>query len=229
MTTFFIYIIYINMKVFKFLYFTFLIFLICLFFSNCKRKERIIIIKEPNKYDVLVNKKYKLPEDYIPNDLEEVNINYAYEHKYLRHEAKIAFENMAYDASKLGYKIILVSAYRNYQYQQSLYQEYVDTMGIEYAKMCSAEAGHSEHQTGLALDIMGSNGDYNLFSESKEFVWVKENAHKYGFILRYPENKTKITGFKYEPWHYRYVGTTLATYLYENDLTLDEYKEKSNL
>ncbi len=216
------------MKVFKFLYFTFLFFLIILFFSNYKRKETIIIIKEPNNYDVLVNKKYKLSEDYIPNDLEEVNVNYSYEHKYLRHEARIAFENMARDASKLGYKIVLVSAYRNYSYQASLFQEYVDTKGIEYAQMCSALAGHSEHQTGLAMDIMGSNGDYNLFSETEEFNWVKNNAHKYGLILRYPQDKTNVTGFKYEPWHYRYVGITLATYLYQNNLTLEEYKEKSN-
>ena len=90
------------------------------------------------------------------NDLEEVDIRYSYDNKYLRHDAKIYYEKMASDVEKLGYKIVLVSAYRNYKYQADLYQEYVDTMGIDYAKMCSAEAGHSEHQTGLAIDIMGS-------------------------------------------------------------------------
>lgn len=213
------------MKLFKVLYFSFLILLIILFFSNYKRKEDIIIITDPNSYDVLVNKTYKLDKNYIPNDLEEVSNKFAYDNKFLRHDAREAFENMANDALKLGYKIILVSAYRNYSYQADLYQEYVDTMGIDYARMCSAKAGHSEHQTGLALDIMGSNGDYNLFSDSKEFYWVKDNAHKYGFILRYPANKTNITGFKYEPWHYRYVGD-IAEYLYENDLTLEEYRKQ---
>lgn len=212
------------MKLFKVLYFSFLILLIILFFSNYKRKEDIIIT-DPNSYDVLVNKTYKLDKNYIPNDLEEVSNKFAYDNKFLRHDAREAFENMANDALKLGYKIILVSAYRNYSYQADLYKEYVDTMGIDYAGMCSAKAGHSEHQTGLALDIMGSNGDYNLFSDSKEFYWVKDNAHKYGFILRYPANKTNITGFKYEPWHYRYVGD-IAEYLYENDLTLEEYRKQ---
>lgn len=212
------------MKLFKVLYFSFLILLIILFFSNYKRKEDIIIT-DPNSYDVLVNKTYKLDKNYIPNDLEEVSNKFAYDNKFLRHDAREAFENMANDALKLGYKIILVSAYRNYSYQADLYKEYVDTMGIDYARMCSAKAGHSEHQTGLALDIMGSNGDYNLFSDSKEFYWVKDNAHKYGFILRYPANKTNITGFKYEPWHYRYVGD-IAEYLYENDLTLEEYRKQ---
>ena len=88
---------------------------------------------------------------------------------------------------------------------------------------CSAKPGHSEHQTGLAVDIMGSNNDYNLFAESKEFEWMKNNAYKYGFILRYPEHKENITGFKYEPWHYRYVGKDVAKYIYENKLSLEEY------
>ena len=70
---------------------------------------------------------------------------------------------------------------------------------------------------------MGSNNDYDLFEESKEYEWMKENAHKYGFILRYPEEKEHITGYKFEPWHYRYVGIDIATIIYENNLTLEEF------
>lgn len=183
-------------------------------------------ITEPDIIDVLVNKKYKLPNDYVPNDLETINVKYANANKLLRKEAKEAFENLSEEALNEGYKIIAVSAYRDYDYQNNLYEEYVTTSGMEYADQCSARAGHSEHQTGLAVDVMGSNNDYNLFADTKEFTWLKDNAYKYGFILRYPENKEKITGFKYEPWHYRYVGKVVADTIYKENLTLEEYYDK---
>ena len=91
---------------------------------------------------------------------------------------------------------------------------------------CSARPGHSEHQTGLAVDVMGSNNDYDEFEKSIEFSWMKENAHKYGFILRYPKGKENITGFKYEPWHYRYVGLITATRIFKENITLEEYYNK---
>ena len=94
-----------------------------------------------------------------------------------------------------------------------------------YALNCSAKPGHSEHQTGLAVDVEGSNNDYDKFESSIEFNWMINNSYKYGFILRYPKGKENITGFKYEPWHYRYVGIELAKYLYKNNLTLEEYKK----
>ena len=99
-------------------------------------------------------------------------------------------------------------------------------MGSDYAEHCSAKPGHSEHQTGLAVDVEGSNHDYDDFENSKEFAWMKKNAHLFGFILRYPEGKTTITGFKYEPWHYRYVGKDVAKIIYEENLTLEEYYDK---
>ena len=89
--------------------------------------------------------------------------------------------------------------------------------------MSSARAGHSEHQTGLAVDVSNSSLDYDNFESTKEFYWMKNNAHKFGFILRYPKASFHITGFKYEPWHYRYVGIKIATYIYKNNLTLEEY------
>lgn len=178
-----------------------------------------------NDNTLLVNKENEINKNYIPNDLEEINIKYANKNKFLRKEAKEHFEKLAHDANLLGYKIIAVSAYRDYDYQDKLYNNYVSTYGLEYADMCSAKAGYSEHQTGLAVDVMGSNNDYNKFSESKEFEWMKNNAHLYGFILRYPKGKENITGYKYEPWHYRYVGIDNAYKIFNNNLTLEEYKK----
>ena len=178
----------------------------------------------PNRYDFLVNKNYKLKEDYIPNDLEKISLDFACDNKYLRHEARIHFEKMAKQAKLEGYNIIAVSTYRSYDYQYKLYNNYVKEKGIHYADMASARAGHSEHQTGLAVDIADLSLDYDNFEHTKDFIWIKENAYKYGFILRYPKGKFHITGFKYEPWHYRYVGVNIATYIYKNNLTFEEYK-----
>jgi D-alanyl-D-alanine carboxypeptidase len=182
-------------------------------------------IEKPKKIDVLVNKNNRLDKFYRPNDLIKLNINYSNKDKYLRKEAAKNFEKLSKEAKKEGYSIIAVSTYRSYFYQKELYEYYVKTLGKEKALKASAKPGHSEHQTGLAVDVMGSNGDYNLFESSEEFKWMIDNSYKYGFILRYPKGKENITGFKYEPWHYRYVGIKLATYLYENNLTLEEYEK----
>ena len=187
------------------------------FYKNIKK------IKNPENILVLVNKNNKLDKDYIPNDLEKININYANENKYLRYEAKVAFEKLSNEAKKNNLKIIAISTYRSYKYQEELYSYYVKEKGIKYADLCSARAGHSEHQTGLAVDVMGSNNDYNKFEESIEFTWMKNNAYRFGFILRYPQGKQHITGFKYEPWHYRYVGIKIATIIYNKNITLEEY------
>ena len=186
--------------------------------------KRIFLVNDPNDYLALVNKNYKLSNNYIPNDLEIINKKYSYKTKYLRKKARISFENMAKEIEKIGLKIVLVSAYRNYEYQDRLFKKYVKDKGLEYASMCSAQAGHSEHQLGLAIDIADKTLDYDSFAETKEFNWIKANAYKYGFILRYPKDKVNITKYKYEPWHYRYVGN-IAKYLYENNLTLEEYKK----
>ncbi len=179
----------------------------------------------PTSYDFIVNKNYKLDRNYIPNDLEQISLEYACDNKYLRKIAKINFEKMASDAKKEGFNIIATSAYRSYDYQEKLYNNYVKEKGLYYADMASARPGHSEHQTGLAVDIADLSLDYDNFEDTKEFIWVKENAHKYGFIMRYPKAKFHITGFKYEPWHYRYIGTNIASYIYKNNLTLEEYKK----
>lgn len=168
--------------------------------------KKVKDIKNPDSLMVLVNKLNRLQSNYVPHDLEQISLNYATNNKFLRKEAKENFEKLSSDAKKIGYSIIAVSAYRDYDYQENLFNNYVKEKGENYALKCSAKAGHSEHQTGLSVDIMGSNNDYDQFEKSKEFDWMKNNSYKYGFILRYPKGKEYITGFKYEPWHYRYVG-----------------------
>ena len=193
-----------------------------IFYQNVK------LVNNPNNYLVLINKNNQLNSNYIPSDLEDISVKYAYKNKKLRKKARIYFEKLCHDAYKLGFKIKAMSAYRDYNYQNKLFNHYVKEKGLEYALNCSAKPGHSEHQTGLAVDVEGSNMNYDNFENSKEFDWMKKNAHKYGFILRYPKGKEHITGFKYEPWHYRYIGIKLATYLYINNLTLEEYKKSIN-
>lgn len=185
--------------------------------------KNIFLVNNPDDYLVLVNKYNKLPSTYIPNDLELINSKYSDSKQYLRKKARIAFENMAKEAKKLGLNIIAVSTYRSYDYQDKLFNNYVKELGLDYANMCSAQAGHSEHQLGLAVDIADKSLDYDNFDKTKEFNWVKDNAYKYGFILRYPIDKVDITLYKYEPWHYRYIDSIdLAKYLYDNNLTLEE-------
>ena len=158
--------------------------------------------------------------------MEEINTKYAYKGKYLRREAKTSFERLAHDASLIGYNIIAVSAYRDYEYQNKLYNDYVANYGVDYANNCSAKPGYSEHQTGLAIDVMASGiNNYGQFSGTKEYAWMVKNAYKYGFILRYLESEENITGYSYESWHFRYVGVDVATKIKNENLTYEEYYE----
>ena len=124
-----------------------------------------------------------------------------------------------------------VSAYRSYEYQVNLYDSYVKRDGKDKADIYSARPGYSEHQTGLVVDIDNGKIDYNNFESTEEFKWMEENAHIYGFILRYPYGKTNETGYMYEPWHFRYVGVDLATTLYNNGdwITLEDYFDISSV
>ena len=140
--------------------------------------------------------------------------------------ARKQFEKLAKDASIEGYNIIAVSAYRSYDYQEKLYNNYVLLKGKYMADVASARSGHSEHQTGLAVDVSDITLDYDNFEKTKEFTWMKNNAYKYGFILRYPKAKFHITGFKYEPWHYRYVGNVVAQIIHSKNITLEEYEKE---
>lgn len=220
-----------NEKIFKKSVYIVITIIIIIFFTKeidlkSKFYKNIRIIDDPENLLVLVNKNNILPKDYVPENLELISLEYANEGKRLVREAKSQFEELSKISRLLGYNIIAVSAYRDYNYQKKLYEGYVKDKGFNYADNCCARPGHSEHQTGLAVDVQGSNEDYNKFDKSYEFKWMKNNAHVFGFILRYPKGKEHITGFKYEPWHYRYVGIDVATKIFNEKLTLEEYYDK---
>lgn len=171
---------------------------------------------------VIVNKYYKLDKNYEP-ELVALNRKYAInERQLLTRDAKFAFEEMCEAARTENIYIYSGSAYRSYSYQNTLYNNRVRSDGEEYANKTAAKAGYSEHQTGLAIDVLNENYQY-IDSDDKEYQWLIENSYKYGYILRYPENKEKITGYTYEPWHFRYLTTEVATELHEKNITYEEY------
>lgn len=177
---------------------------------------------EASKLDVIVNKYYKLDKDYEPEDLTVINSKFASGTQKLRKEAAGKFEEMASDMLKENLKIYAGSTYRSYSYQEGLYNRYVKKDGFKEAETYSARAGYSEHQLGLAVDIV--NGKWNYLSEGdKEYTWLINNSYKYGFILRYPHESEYITGYVFEDWHFRYLGIDLATKVHESKLTYDEY------
>lgn len=173
---------------------------------------------------ILTNKFYQLEENYEPNDLKDISNIYSYgENQKLRQEAFDAFIQMFKDAKKENITLIINSSYRSYQDQEDIYNKYVARYGEEEAKNKAAKPGHSEHQTGLAADIQTYKTAKDNFEDTDAFIWLQNNAYKYGFILRYPRDKEYLTGYSYEAWHYRYVGLEIAEYINENNITFDEY------
>ena len=154
---------------------------------------------------LFVNKEIGLPKEYNPG------LNF-----------KMIFKYYCMKACALccGVKLNIASGFRSYEEQEKGYNEYVKEFGEEKTNTFSAKPGHSEHQTGLAIDICD---DSDNFIGTKEDTWLKANAYKFGFIIRYPKGKECITGYKYEPWHLRYVGCKHAKKIYESGLTLEEY------
>lgn len=187
------------------------------FYTNVKKALSIDTVQ------VLVNKYYYLEENYTPANLEDIDSKYAVSGRKLVNFARISFEFLAKKAEEEGYAIRAASAYRSYSYQSSLYNNYVKQDGVMEADKYSARPGFSEHQTGLAVDVDNVVSNFNNFENTKEYQWMLDNAHKYGFILRYPKEKENITGYIYEPWHYRYVGIEVASFIHQNNITYEEY------
>ncbi|HAX73169.1 MAG TPA: D-alanyl-D-alanine carboxypeptidase [Firmicutes bacterium] len=193
----------------------------------------IVTLTNPESTLALVNKNYALPTDYEPTDLvylENISL-YApgrnNEANYLRAIAAEALTEM-FEVAKQeqGYTLIARSGYRSYETQVGLYSHYVQTNGQWYADAYSARAGHSEHQTGLTIDVTSrsvSSGLSATFGTSTEGQWVAQNCHRFGFIIRYPEGRSEEVGYEYEPWHLRYVGIEAATEIYENNSILEDY------
>ncbi len=188
-----------------------------------KKYEYTIKAKNLNTSKILVNKYYYLDENYVPNNLEEIDKEYSKGGIKLVKEAKEAFQELSKKARESNLNIIAMSAYRSYQYQVTLYNNYVKQDGKEEADAYSARPGYSEHQTGLATDVYNQKETYTNFEKTEEFKWMQENAYKFGFILRFPKGKEEETGYQYESWHYRYVGKEAAKYIKENNITFEEY------
>ena len=171
---------------------------------------------------LIVNKTYPLPKDYVPNNTYKDATGLKYCSECIDIDAYNQYQLMKADATALGLNIWIQSGYRSYELQSELYNNYVERDGKIAADTYSARPGYSEHQTGLAFDLNTISDDFAYTNEGK---WVNENAWKYGYILRYPKGKESITGYKYEPWHLRYVGIDLATKLYNNGdwITLEEH------
>ena len=161
---------------------------------------------------LIASKKYPLPSTYAPGESKA---------------ARSAFNQLAAAAKQEGIHLTAFSTYRSYDYQVGLYNRYVKRDGQAAADRYSARPGYSEHQTGLAFDIgeVGKQNDWasNRFANSAGGKWLKDNAHRFGFVMRYPQGKEHITGYMYESWHFRYVGTDHATKIYQNNQTIEEY------
>ena len=182
-----------------------------------------------NPYHLLVNKTTPLAESFVPMDLTIPNIKFPFtevhEKKYLEATAATALEALFQDAISEGIHLTAISGYRSYTRQAQIYQNNVYRDGQAKADTYSARPGTSEHQSGLAMDISIPALNHQLtarFGETTEGKWLAENAHTYGYIIRYPKGKEHITGYTYEPWHIRYVGPELATLLYTEDLVFEE-------
>jgi D-alanyl-D-alanine carboxypeptidase len=211
--------------------------------SNCSWEEAITFVNigidnefytnvhdvtNPNRLVVLVNKYNQLSSNYIPGDLEVINHRFNSGNLLLRHEAREAFEIMCCQAQEQGICLEAISTFRSYTYQNQVYNRKMTAdISIEAYQAerdrVSARAGHSEHQTGLAVDI---NDLEQTFEDTSEGRWLAKNSFRYGFILRYPKGKEAITGYDYEPWHFRYLGLELAGAVYHSCLTYDEFYER---
>lgn len=181
-------------------------------------------------YQKLVNKENILSKSYRPKNLVKIepkvrgNVNP--NRKVLVEKKTLdSWNSLVSDARIKGYFFYISSAYRSYAYQDKILKYYIEKEGIDKAFKRVAIPGTSEHQTGLAFDyffIREDKNHYDMEEDDPEYIWIKNNAHKYGFIIRYPKDKVDVTGYNYEPWHLRYVGD-IATYMYDNNITLEEY------
>jgi len=190
--------------------------------------DNLYEVTNPDSILVHVDKNRKLPDGYTPSDLVYPNVplNGGVKDKTkMRKEAALALENLFSEASKDGIQLTAVSAFRSFERQVQLHNTYVNTYGNDWTNKFSAIPGTSEHQTGLAIDVSSPAYGNKLeqgFGDTKEGKWLAENAHRFGFIIRYPKDKINVTGYDYESWHIRYIGEKYATYLYTHNLALDE-------
>ncbi|WP_346729066.1 M15 family metallopeptidase [Lederbergia citrea] len=192
--------------------------------------DAVKVIGQPEAIAVLVNKQNKLPDNYSPKDLVYPDVPFTFNEKAdkrkMRANAAKALEKLFAGAKDDGILLAGVSGYRSFATQQVLFNNYVNRDGQKAAELFSARPGHSEHQTGLAMDVSGHTGicaAQDCFDGTPEADWLAKHAHEYGFIIRYPKGKEQITGYQYEPWHLRYVGTDISKEIHKKGITLEEY------
>ena len=184
-------------------------------------------LTDPDSPWVVVNKKQPLkPKDYVPSGLRTPNME-SDAGQQVNEQTALALEALNAAATAEGVKLKLASAYRSYDTQTEIYDSEVRGFGQAQADRESARPGHSEHQTGWAADLGAANGKCEIrscFADTPECKWLAANAHVFGFIIRYAEGKEHITGYMYEPWHLRFVGTNLSTEMHNKKiLTLEEF------
>lgn len=193
------------------------------------------LIERDPSVEILVNKEYHLSEDFVPEDLVRVSVDTILENEEVNQMRKVAADALAEMfavAEEHGLKLYARSGYRSYYTQASLFDGYVSNHGLEKAERFSARPGQSEHQTGLVMDITAESVNYQLnesFGETEEGKWVADNAHRFGFIIRYPKGKEDITQYIYEPWHLRYIGRDLAALVFDSGLTYEEFIVKEGI
>jgi zinc D-Ala-D-Ala carboxypeptidase len=187
-------------------------------------------LDNPTSPWVIVNKQRPLPDGFVPPDLIVPNVRLrlaaSEQQMQLSAAAQPALEQMFAAAAEDGVTLVFGSGYRSEALQRQFYESYVARDGQAAADRYSARPGTSEHQTGLAVDITSVGGRCHLevcFEDLPEGQWLAANAHRYGFIIRYPDGKESITGYQYEPWHMRYVGTELSAEINRTGLTLEEF------
>jgi D-alanyl-D-alanine carboxypeptidase len=194
------------------------------------REEAVTVVADPDSITVLLNKHFALPKNYRPKDLTYPAVPFLNpkksEKQLMRKEAAQALEKLFAAAKKDGITLMGVSAFRSYASQEVLFNYYVKQDGEEKARTYSALPGTSEHQTGLAIDVSGTDrkcAAADCFAGTREAAWLEQHAAEYGFIIRYPRGKEAITGYQYEPWHIRYVGKKIAEEIMGKKITLEEY------
>lgn len=185
--------------------------------------------QNPTDTLILVNKYNRAPA--VPTTLVKPDVpptrEGLEENIYMRPEAAEALEELFAGAAQEDIILYATSGFRSYSTQKAIFDRKLETMSEKAANASVAKAGYSEHQTGLAMDVEGhsslGSGLVADFGETPEGIWLAENCHEYGFIIRYPKGKTDITGYVYEPWHIRYVGREAAAEIHELDVTFEEY------
>jgi len=171
-----------------------------------------------------VNKTNALPTSYVPVGLAQIEGSLAIGIQYLRADVLPYFYQLVGAASEAGYNLLALSAYRSYATQAATFNYWVSQSGYSAAAAGSARPGHSEHQLGTTVDLaLQQNREFAYFTTSSAAGWVAHNAHRFGFVVSYPQGKQAITGYIWEPWHVRWVGVELAKNLHQQELTLEEY------